>query len=110
MKPFALNLLTLSVTLVLLVALALPAKWTFDSARENDAMTATIDAPWPRPAADPWRAFGVYVDPWHVDDWARAVGAAPSLAAKFEAFSLRRPLDRDVAQVERIGLRQLLVS
>ena len=110
MKPFALNLLTVSVTLVLLVALSLPAKRSLDAAREDGAVAATSDAPWPRPARDPRRAFGVYVDPWHIDDWARAVGAAPSLAAKFEAFSLRRPLDRDVAQVERIGLRQMLVS
>lgn len=110
MKPLALNLLTLSVAVVLLVALALPAKWTLDAAREDDAVQAATDAPWPHPAPDPWRAFGVYVDPWHVDDWARAVGAGPSMVAKFEAFSQRRTLDRDVVQVEKIGLKQMLVS
>jgi mannan endo-1,4-beta-mannosidase len=110
LKPLLLNLLTLSVTVVLLVALALPAKWTLDSARQDADVQAAIQAPWPHPDPDPSRTFGVYIDPWHIDDWARAVGAGPSLAAKFEAFSLRRGLDRDVAQVQRIGLRQMLVS
>jgi mannan endo-1,4-beta-mannosidase len=107
MKPFALNLLTCSVTAALLIALALPAKRTLDAARQA---SVAADAPWPRPAADPRRAFGVYVDPWHVDDWARSVGAAPQLVAKFEAFSNGRTIDRFLAQTSRIGIRRVMVS
>jgi mannan endo-1,4-beta-mannosidase len=110
MKPFTLNLVTCSVTAVLLAALALPAKWTLDAAREPVDAIAVADAPWPRPAADPRRVFGAYVDPWHVDDWARSVGEAPQLVAKFEAFSLQRTIDAHLAQVQRDGIRRVLVS
>jgi hypothetical protein len=106
MRQFTLNLLTCSVTAVLLVALALPAKRELDVARQ----AAPVELPWPRPAVSPRRAFGVYVDPWHIDDWARSVGAAPQLAAKFEAFSNRRTIDHFLAQVSRIGLRRVMVS
>jgi mannan endo-1,4-beta-mannosidase len=110
MKPFWLNLLTLSVTAAVLAALALPAKWTLEAARESALEVPTADAPWPRPARDPRRVFGAYVDPWHVDDWARSLGEAPQLVAKFEAFSRRRPLDPWLAQSERVGIRRLLIS
>ena len=109
MKPFSLNLLTSSATLILLLALALPARSVFVSGREARAV-ASLETPWPRPAANPRRAFGVYVDPWHVDDWARSVGAAPQLVAKFEAFSNGRVIDPWLTQSRRIGVRQLLVS
>jgi mannan endo-1,4-beta-mannosidase len=111
MKPFWLNLLTASCTVALLGALALPAKWSLDAARRSapDPIVAP-DAPSPRPAAEPRRAFGVYVDPWHVDDWARGVGAAPQLIAKFEAFANRRTVDPWLRQVERVGIRRMLVS
>jgi hypothetical protein len=108
MRPFWLNLATSSATLALLFALALPAVSSLHSARERAA--AAAEPAWPRPAADPRRAFGVYVDPWHVDDWARSVGAAPQLVAKFEAFANRRTIDPWLAQARRIGIRRLLVS
>jgi mannan endo-1,4-beta-mannosidase len=108
MKPFALNLLTCSVTAALLFALALPAKWALDAAQPGAVVEA--DAPWPHPVQDPRRAFGVYVDPWHVDDWARSVGVAPQLVAKFEAFSNQRTIDRFLAQSARIGIHQVMVS
>ena len=54
--------------------------------------------------------FGVYVDPWHVDDWARAIGAAPQAIAKFEAFSRNRTLDEYAAESARQGIRRMLVS
>jgi hypothetical protein len=107
MKPLALNLLTTSLTLLLLAVLALPARDAFRTAR---SAATPAPAPWPHPAADPRRAFGAYVDPWHVDDWARAVGAAPQLVAKFEAFSLRRAPVESLAQVQRIGIRRVLIS
>src|SRR4051794_5446280 len=110
MKPFWLNLLTASFTGALLVALALPAKRILDSADEAALPAVIHDAPWPRPAAEPRRAFGVYIDPWHVDDWARSIGEAPQLVAKFEAFSNRRPIDPWLAQVQRIGIHRMLVS
>jgi hypothetical protein len=109
MKPFALNLLTCSVTAALLVALALPAKWALDASRES-ATVAASSAPWPHPAPDPRRPFGVYVDPWHVDDWARNVGAAPQLVAKFEAFSNQRTIDNFLTQTQKIGIRRAMVS
>jgi mannan endo-1,4-beta-mannosidase len=102
LRRLALNLLTGSATLLMLTALALPAK-------------RVLDAP-PRPAladADPTaatRLFGVYVDPWHVDDWAHDVGATPQLVAKFEAFSNGRTIDAFVDEAERQGLHRLLVS
>jgi hypothetical protein len=58
LRRLALNLLTGSATLLLLGALALPAKHVLDApVRQVDALVAK-------------RAFGIYVDPWHVDDWA----------------------------------------
>jgi hypothetical protein len=110
MKPLWLNLVTCSLTAVLLTALALPAKWTLDAAREAVPPTTLLDQPWPRPAAQPRRAFGVYVDPWHVDDWARNVGAAPQLVAKFEAFSNQRTIGHWLTPVARIGIHRMLVS
>ena len=54
--------------------------------------------------------FGAYVDPWHVDDWARDIGAAPQAVAKFEAFSRRRTLDHYAAESRRQGIRRMMVS
>jgi hypothetical protein len=108
MKPFWLTLVTSSATLALLIALALPAASSLRAARQQSL--AAAEAAWPRPAANPRRAFGVYVDPWHVDDWARSVGAAPQLVAKFEAFANGRTIDPWLAQAHRIGIRRLLVS
>jgi mannan endo-1,4-beta-mannosidase len=110
MRPLFLNLLTASATIALLVVLALPAKAVLDAARSTGAPVAVRNAPWPRPADDPRRVFGAYVDPWHVDDWARSVGAAPQLVAKFEAFSRQRPLGPQLAELRSIGIRRLLVS
>jgi len=54
--------------------------------------------------------FGVYVDPWHADDWARAVGAAPQAIAKFEAFARDRGLREWATESRRRGIRRMLVS
>ena len=107
MKPFALNLLTCSVTAALLVVLALPAARALERARQS---APAVPLEWPRPATDPSRAFGVYVDPWHLDDWARSIGVAPQLVAKFEAFSNQRTIEPWLAQAKRIGIRRLMVS
>ena len=44
MKPFWLNLLTLSVTVALLAALSLPAKEALEAARGTAATGPTVDA------------------------------------------------------------------
>jgi hypothetical protein len=52
----------------------------------------------------------VYVDPWHLADWSRAIGAAPQAGAKFQAFSSPRTLAAYAEQCRRVGIRRLLVS
>jgi hypothetical protein len=64
----------------------------------------------PAPAATPKRAFGTYVDPWHVAEWATNVGAAPQYVARFEAFSRGTTVDSFLRESERQGLRRVLVS
>jgi glycosyl hydrolase family 26 len=98
LRRLALNLLTGSATLLLLGALALPAK------RVLDAPLHAASAPWPK------RAFGVYVDPWHVDNWAKNVGATPRIVAKFESFSNHRTIDNFIGEAQRQGVSRLLVS
>ena len=61
------------------------------------------------PSADA-RTFGTYVDPWHVAEWAGAVGAAPQYVARFEAFSRGTTIDSFLREAERQGLRRVLVS
>jgi hypothetical protein len=97
LRRLALNLVTGSATALLLAALALPAKHVLDA-------PAHKASPWPQ------RAFGVYIDPWHVDDWAHDVGAAPQFVAKFEAFSRQRPIDGFLRESERQGIGRVLVS
>jgi mannan endo-1,4-beta-mannosidase len=102
MRRLSLNLLTSSVTLLMLGALTIPAIRIFTSPVES---TATVTQ-----ASDLRRVFGVYVDPWHVDDWTRDVGAAPQLVAKFEAFSRRPAIDSYLRETERRGIRRVMVS
>ena len=61
-------------------------------------------------AAGPARSFGVYVDPWHVADWARNVAARPDMVARFEAFSRQETLDSFLRESEGQGLRRVMVS
>ena len=61
-------------------------------------------------AAEPPRTFGVYVDPWHVTDWARNVGATPDLVARFEAFSRQDTLTSFLRESEARGLTRVMVS
>jgi hypothetical protein len=61
-------------------------------------------------AAVPRAFFGVYVDPWNVDDWARDVGASPQLVAEFEAFSRNRTIDHHLREAERQGIRRFMIS
>ena len=85
MRRLSLNLLTSSATILLLGVL--------DRSRRS-ASSSHRTSRWARSRRSRRsRAFGVYVDPWHIDDWARKIGAAPQLVAKFEAFSRRRTID-----------------
>jgi hypothetical protein len=100
MRRLSLNLLTCSATLLVLGALTLPA------ARILTAPDETSAEPVPRHA----RTFGVYVDPWHTDDWARSVGAKPQIVAKFESFSRRRSIDPYLQEAERQGTASVMIS
>jgi glycosyl hydrolase family 26 len=102
MRRLLLNLLTSSATLLLLGALTVPAFRVLTTTPGSPALVAEIP--------NQGRPFGVYVDPWHVDDWARAVGEAPQLVAKFEAFSRRQPIDGYLREAERQGIGSVMVS
>jgi hypothetical protein len=56
------------------------------------------------------REFGVALDPWHVDDWANAVGAKPTMVMEFEAWSHNRTLDQHFQQAEQAGLQSFMVT
>jgi glycosyl hydrolase family 26 len=99
MRHLSLNLLTLSVTVVLLLGLTLPAV----AVHRRLVRPPTL----PVPTA---RAFAVYVDPWHVDEWAASVGAQPTIAATFEAFARKRTLINFTSEAEHRGIRSILVS
>jgi glycosyl hydrolase family 26 len=107
MRLVALNALTCGATILLLAVLALPAKQALD---RGEQARAAEDLPRVVPAPHPRRVFGVYVDPWHVDDWARAIGAAPQAIAKFESFSRNRGIGKYSAEARRQGIRRMLVS
>jgi mannan endo-1,4-beta-mannosidase len=104
MRQFTLNAITGAATLLILAALALPARQVLD--RPGPAQPSAAVAP----DEHPRRVFGVYVDPWHVDDWARAVGAAPQAIGMFEAFSRKRTIDHLVVEARRRGIRRTMVS
>jgi mannan endo-1,4-beta-mannosidase len=108
LRPVALNLLSGAATLLLLAVLAIPAKHVLE--RGSQARAAAAPLPVYEPARDARRVFGVYVDPWHVDDWARAIGAAPQATAKFESFSRNRTLGKYAAESRRQGIRRMMVS
>jgi mannan endo-1,4-beta-mannosidase len=105
-RLFASNLLTGALTLVVLALLSLPAEQVLVDGR---GATAAAASPHIAPAPPP-RTFGVYVDPWHLDEWRRAIGAAPRLVAKFESFSRQRGLDDFLRETERQGVHQAMVS
>jgi mannan endo-1,4-beta-mannosidase len=99
MRRLSLNLLTVSFTAVILVLLTLPAV----AVRKH--LLEPPDLPQPTRFS-----FGIYVDPWHHDDWTVAVGAQPTMAAKFEGFWRRQTVTKWWQEAERRGIRELLVS
>jgi mannan endo-1,4-beta-mannosidase len=99
MRRLSLNLLTASATLAILALLTLPA------------ITVRKHLLEPPRLPEPTRfSFGVYVDPWHIDDWTLAVGAQPTMAAKFEAFWRKQTVTKWRLEAQRRGIRELLVS
>jgi hypothetical protein len=108
MRLLGLNLLTSLVTVALLAGLSVPAMRVLRHGSSGDPAAASAE-----PAAPSTirvrRTFGVYVDPWHVDDWATTVGARPQVVAKFEAFSRKRTIDAFLRQTERDAISQVLV-
>jgi hypothetical protein len=99
MMRLSLNLLTVSVTVALLAVLTIPAM----AVRGNGPARPVLPVP-------KLRWFGLYVDPWHIDDWAANIGATPTIAAKFEAFSRRGDLQKFTDEVARKGIRTMLLS
>jgi hypothetical protein len=100
------ELLAAGATVALLVVLGLQPL-------RNGAGPAPVSGPsaaMTQPDAQARRTFGVYVDPWHVDEWAHDIGAAPQMAAKFESFSRTRPLAPFLQEAHRKGLRQVMIS
>jgi mannan endo-1,4-beta-mannosidase len=96
MRRLSLNALTFGLTLILLGVLTLPALAVRRSVPERPTPTV--------------RAFGIYVDPWHIDDWAKSVGAPPTIAAKFESFSRKRGIEKFTNEAARRGIRNVLIS
>jgi hypothetical protein len=99
MRHLSLNLLTLSATVVMLVGLALPAVEVHRRLVRPPVLPVPVT-----------RTFGLYLDPWHIDDWAGNVGAQPTMAATFESFSRKRTLLNFTREAERRGFRTVLVS
>jgi hypothetical protein len=100
-RPLALNLATVSVTVLLLGLLTVPA-WRLQTDRVASTRAALPPAP--------GRLFGVYTDPWHLDEWSADVGVRPNLVAKFQAFSPQRTPDHFLRQVERDGVTRAMIS
>ena len=105
MRHLTLNLLSAGLATLLLGAITYVALGDA-TAPVNTRATAVAAAARPLTA----RPFGVYVDPWHVDEWARSVGAKPQLLAKFEAFSNQRTIDGFLGEAQRRGFRRVMVS
>ena len=111
MRQLALHAMTGTATLLILAALAVPAMRALE--RQDAARAAPEPAPAAArfaPAEHPRRVFGVYVDPWHVDEWASAIDAAPQAVAKFEAFSSGRSIRGYADESRRKGIHRLMVS
>jgi len=108
MRQFCLHVPSGGATLLILGVLALPGLRVLEA--DGDAAARLEPAAAPAPASDPRRVFGVYVDPWHLDEWGAAIGAAPQAVAKFQAFSSERALDGFARESRRRGIRRLMLS
>lgn len=107
MRALLLNFGTAAITLLLLGALTFPASRVLRSSLGTGTEKAAAAA---SRLPEPRRLFGVYTDPWHLGRWARAVGARPSLVAKFQAFSDPRPVDNFLRESQRQGIRRVMIS
>jgi mannan endo-1,4-beta-mannosidase len=105
-RPLLLNVGTAVATVVLLGTLSFPASRILTSSLSAGPDKARAAPPLPEPR----RLFGVYTDPWHLGGWARAMGARPSLVAKFQSFADRRPIGNFLGEAERQGIRSTMIS
>jgi mannan endo-1,4-beta-mannosidase len=99
MRRLSLNLLTGSVTAIVLALLTLPAI----AVRERAGRPPLLPVP-------NIRAVGTYVDPWHIDEWSMKVGATATIAARFEAFWRKRTITKFTDEAEHQGIKRVLVS
>jgi mannan endo-1,4-beta-mannosidase len=100
------NFATAGATLLLLGTLTFPAgRVLTKSLGTTPAKARAAPAPF-----EPRRFFGVYVDPWHLPQWAAAVGARPQVLAKFQAFADSRPVGNFLRGSERQGIGQVMVT
>jgi hypothetical protein len=106
MRPHILNLATIGATILVLATLTFPAGRILTSALPPAPATASAALPPP----DSSRFIGVYLDPWHVGDWSRAVGARPQLLAKFQSFASRRPVSGFLDAAEREHVRRVMIT
>jgi Glycosyl hydrolase family 26 len=86
-----------------------PPPGVLDGVRRAACLALLLPALLASPPAEA-RTFGVYVDPWHVGEWARDIGVAPQYVGRFEAFSRGTTVDSFLREAERQGLRRVLVS
>ncbi|MFL5827964.1 MAG: glycoside hydrolase family 26 protein [Thermoleophilaceae bacterium] len=117
MRALLINFVTTGATVVLLGTLTFPASRILTDSIATPVEKASAAPPRVAPkrlfslrAGPVSRWFGVYVDPWHVSAWARAVGAKPQVAAKFTSFSDRRPVSKFLRECERRRIRSVLIS
>jgi mannan endo-1,4-beta-mannosidase len=105
-RPVAAHALTALLALTLLALLSIPALDIVEGASK----TTPVAVATARTPPEPKRLFGVYVDPWHVGEWRRRVGAPPQLVAKFEAFSKQRTIDTFLDGAIEHGIRRVMVT
>lgn len=73
----------------------------------------TVEAPLERFAKEHevvTRDFGIASDPWAAEDWALAVGAAPTMVMEFEQWSRNRTMDTHFVAARTKGMKSFVVS
>lgn len=58
----------------------------------------------------PPKEFGVAIDPWHVSDWATAVGAQPTTVMEFESWDRNRSLAAHFRAARDDGLKSYVIT
>lgn len=58
----------------------------------------------------PLKEFGIAMDPWKATDWAKAVGAKPTMVMEFEAWERNRGLDTHFQAARDQGMKSMAVT